>query len=386
MKNKPFIIFAGMDWWYHSHAHADVQLAINLAIDRPVLFVNTLGMRMPLPSNTEQPLRRIFRKIASTSKLLKRPKSELKDFGVLSAINVPLFGSPKAAAVNARIVAAQVRWALRRLGISQPICVVTIPTAIDVVDRMESADVIYYRSDNHSADPGVNPELIRSYEDRMFARASYVLYSSRALLESEHDRHKGKAVFFDQGIDAAKFLAPAPINEPLDLASIPRPRIGYYGQLEPHGVDMDLLCRTAREIPEASLVLVGNSAVDTTLLAAFSNVYMLGAKPHAQIPAYGHGFDLAIMPRPDSLWSRSTNPIKLKEYLALGLPIVSTWIPELAYYQDVVRVANTPDEFIAAIRKTLQDGGVGSAESRRALVAEATWSKRAEQLVELTAI
>jgi glycosyltransferase involved in cell wall biosynthesis len=373
-----------MDWWYHSHAHADVQLAINLGRDRPVLFVNTLGMRMPLPGNTEQPVRRILRKIASTSKLFQQPKPELAAFGVLSPVNVPLFGSPRAAAMNASMVARQVRWAAKRIGIKGAVCVVTIPTAIDVVERLDVRDVLYYRSDNHSADPGVNAPLIRTYEDRMFSRATHVLYSSRALMEAEHDRHRGKAVFFDQGIDATKFLAPKPLVEPPDLANIAHPRIGYYGQLEPHGVDMELLCRTAREIPEANLVLVGNSAVDTGTLASLPNVHLLGAKAHAEIPAYGHGFDVAIMPRPDSLWSRSTNPIKLKEYLALGLPIVSTWIPELAYYDDVVRIGRTPEEFIAAIKSTLVDGGAGTVASRKARVADATWSTRADQLVRLT--
>ena len=384
MNKTPFVIFAGMDWWYHSHAHADVQLAINLAHDRPVLFVNTLGMRMPMPGTTEQPFRRIFRKIKSTSKLFKQPDSNLPGLGVLGAVNVPMFGSPRAAAINASVVAAQVRWACRRIGATKPICIVTIPTAIDVVERLDVEDVVYYRSDNHSADPGVNPVIIRQYEDRLFERARIVLYSSNALMNAESDRHKGKAVFFDQGIDAAKFLAPRPIKEPQDLAGIPHPRIGYYGQLEPHGVDMALLLRTAKEIPEASLVLVGNSAVDTSELAKCSNVHLLGAKPHEEIPSYGYGFDLGIMPRPDSDWSKSSNPIKLKEYLALGLPIVSTWIPELEYYKDVVRIGRTHDEFVAAVRQTLLDGGVGTTESRKARVADATWANRAKYLVRLT--
>ena len=376
-----FVVFAGMDWWYHSHAHADVQLAKNLAITEPVLFVNTIGMRMPLPGNTEQPFRRIVQKIKSTSKLFRRPQSDNGSFGVLSAINVPMFGSPRAAAMNAAAVALQVRLACHRLAIVRPVCIVTIPTAIDIVERMEVADVWYYRSDNHRADPGVDRDLITLYEDRLFERATKVLYSSQALMDSEQDRHGGKAIFFDQGIDAELFLGSVPSQEPFDLACIPHLRIGYYGQLEPHGVDMELLLRTAREIPEASVVLVGSSAVDTSALAALPNVYLLGRKLHAEIPSYGHGFDVAIMPRPDSEWSRSSNPIKLKEYLALGLPIVSTWLPELEYYKDVVRVGRTPDEFVTAVRASLADGGVGTPASRKDRVANATWANRASELI-----
>jgi glycosyltransferase involved in cell wall biosynthesis len=278
-------------------------------------------------------------------------------------------------------VALQVRLACRRLGVTRPVCIVTIPTAIDVVERMDVADIWYYRSDNHRADPGVDRDLITTYEDRLFARATTVLYSSRALMNAESQRHNGKAIFFDQGIDAELFSVGRQTVEPADLAAIAHPRIGYYGQLEPHGVDMELMVRTARDIPEANLVLVGNSAVDTSELAALKNVHLLGAKPHSEIPSYGHGFDVAIMPRPESEWSQSSNPIKLKEYLALGLPVVSTWLPELDYYKDVVRVGRTSDEFVDAIRATLADGGSGTVESRQQRVAGATWANRAAEII-----
>ena len=376
-----FLLFAGVDWWYHSHAHADVQLAKNLAATEAVLFVNSIGMRMPLPGNTEQPLRRVFKKMKSTFKLLRRPELEKTNFGILSAISLPLFAFPRGAALNSIAVAIQVKLACCRVGVRRPVCIVTIPTAIDVVERLNVADVWYYRSDNHRADPGVDRALITVYEERLFARATRVLYSSQALMEAEKGRHQGKAVFFDQGIDAGLFMASDAGDEPADLACIPHPRVGYYGQLEPHGVDMKLLLRTAREIPEAHFVLIGTSAVDTSELSALRNVHLLGYKPHAEIPSYGHGFDVALMPRPDTEWSRSSNPIKLKEYLALGLPIVTTWLPEVEYYKDVVCIARTPDDFVAAVRASLIDGGVGTVALRKQRVANATWANRANEII-----
>ena len=89
-------------------------------------------------------------------------------------------------------------------------------------------------------------------------------------------------------------------------------------------------------------------------------MHWLGFRPYEEIPRYGAGFDVAIMPWRDNEWIRNCNPIKLKEYLALGLPVVSTDFPEVHRYASVVRIARSPEEFVQLVATTLDDGGPGN--------------------------
>ena len=105
----------------------------------------------------------------------------------------------------------------------------------------------------------------------------------------------------------------------------------------------------------------------------------LGYRPYEQIPGLGAGFDVALMPWLRNGWIEACNPIKLKEYLALGLPVVSTDFPEVRHYEHVVRVADDHDSFVELVRLTMRDGGQGSPQSRREAVSGSTWERRAQR-------
>ncbi|MGH9156153.1 MAG: glycosyltransferase [Acidimicrobiales bacterium] len=378
-----YICFSAQDWWYHNQAHSDFQLMRGVAATRTVLLINSIAMRMPLPGRSPQFLRRIARKAASMAKLLRQPLPDLPGYWVLTPFIVPLYGFGWARAANARLVRLQVALAARRLGIGEAVCIVTVPTAWEVARSMANRGLVYNRSDKHSAFEEVNQEYIRSLEDQLLRSADRVLYVSRTLMATEASLTGNRSVFLDHGVDLVHFTGDADVVEPADLAAIPRPRIGFFGGLDDYTVDFDLLERLAREIPEAHLVLVGDATCSMARFDRMHNVHALGFRAYADIPAYGSGFDVAIMPWLSNDWIRHSNPIKLKEYLALGLAVVSTDFPEVRPYDHLVRVAENPDDFMALVRETLDDGGLGSPAERRAAVAGASWARRAEQLIGL---
>ncbi len=120
---------AGIDWWYDSHAHSEAQLMRRVARTRRVLFVNSVGMRLPMPGRDSDALRRIARKVSSMCRVVRRPVSDAPNFYVLSPIVVPLYASPTGRAFNAIVVRTQVKLAEWLLGIRSPIRLVTLPTA-----------------------------------------------------------------------------------------------------------------------------------------------------------------------------------------------------------------------------------------------------------------
>jgi len=378
-----YVCFSAQDWWYHNRAHSDFQLLTRVAEHRKVLLVNSIGLRMPLPGRSTQFLRRILRKAGSVARLVRKPLPDVPGFHVMTPLPFPFYAKPWQRAVNARLVRAQVRLVSLFLGIREPIMVVTIPTAWDVIRPVRRRALLFNRSDRHSAFPEADGAAIRALEDALLAGSDHILYVSRALQQDESGLTGERAHFLDHGVDLDHFRRVPAERLPAELAHIPGPVVGFFGSLDDYLVDFDLLEEVAAKLPDVSLVLIGDATCSMERFERYPNVHWLGFQPYERIPAFGTAFDVAIMPWLDNDWIRHANPIKLKEYLALGLAVVSTDFPEIAHYRDVVRVATDRAAFVDLIRETIEDGGPGSQEIRRKSVLTASWDSRARELMDL---
>ncbi|MGZ7013049.1 MAG: glycosyltransferase [Acidimicrobiales bacterium] len=381
-----WICFSAQDWWYHNQAHSDFQLLRRVGQRRPVLLVNSIGLRVPLPGRSTQPLRRIGRKLQSVARRTTRPDPSNPGFHVMTPLPFPSYGSPTARRIGAWLVRVQIERAARRIGVIQPgrpdpVIVLTIPTAIDVASDIPHSALVMNRSDKHSGFPEADGQVVRELEIRSLGAAQRIFYSAQALMLDEAEFTGDRARLLDHGVDVVHFT-PRPEREiPTDLREIPGPRVGFFGGLDDYLVDFDLLEVLARSLPDVQLVLIGDATCSLDGLEALDNVHILGFKSYAEIPAYGSGFDVGLMPWKDNEWIRHSNPIKLKEYLALGLPIVSTDFPEVHRYEHLVRIARSPQEFVKAVEQTLQDGGLATPAERRAAVEHSTWDAAAGLLL-----
>lgn len=380
---RGIVFFSAQDYWYHNRAHSDFQLSKGLALERTVVLVNSIGMRMPTSGGTTQPLRRVLRKARSIARAVRRPEAGLPNLVVMSPLILPLYGSPAGRRANAVLVSAQVRLLLWWLGVRPLDVIVTIPTAADVVDRIPHATLTVNRSDKFSAFTEANQPVIEALERRLLADADIVVYVSHTLLEEERSAVRGTPHFLGHGIDVDHFTVPDDAPPPSDLAGIAHPVVGFFGGIDDYVVDLELLRRTADSLTEGTLLLIGDATCDINELTDHPRVRWLGPRDYADIPSYGAAFDVAIMPWLDNEWIRHCNPIKAKEYLALGRPIVTTYYPEVEPFQDVMAVAKSPDEFVLLVHEAVQTGGEGSPQSRRDAVAEDTWLARSRELLRL---
>ncbi|HEY0636034.1 MAG TPA: glycosyltransferase [Pseudonocardiaceae bacterium] len=374
------VVFAGLDWWYHNRAHSDFQLATRLSTRRRVLLVNSIGTRLPQPGRTSGIGRRLRNKLRSVLRGVRRPDPErLPEFWVYSPLVVPAYGSALGRRLATALVRAQVAVVRRWLRITEPALLVTPPTAWPVVRDLRRGALVYNRSDKHSAFAEVDTAAIAALESELLRAADHVLYVSHELRDEDAPLVGERAVFLDHGVDADLFRPD--VAEAAALAGVPRPRVGYFGTFRDHTVDGALLLHLARSLPEVAFVLVGPSSMDLDALTALPNVHRFGQQEHRDVPAFGVGFDVGIMPWLDNDWIRKCNPIKLKEYLALGLPTVTTDFPEAHRYAGLVRTVRGAEEFVAAVREELADRGDPAA--RRAAVAGETWDARAETVLRL---
>ena len=379
-----WVCFSGQDWWYHNRAHSDFQLMRRIAISRPVLFINSIGMRTPIPGRTTQVTRRIIRKVRSVLKFLKQPLPDTPDFHVLTPLILPFYGSRTLRAVNAWLVRQQVLLATNALGIDldDSVLFVTIPTAWDVVRPLPRRKLLANRSDLHSAFQEADQALIRKLEHELIVHSDLALYTSHELMRTEQSLAGDRGVFFDHAVDFERFAA-VQDGPPEELAPLPRPIVGFFGGIDDYVVNLDLLKRVAEEIPRCTLLLIGDATCPLDELVALPNVRWLGFRPYDEIPSYGAAFDVALMPWLCNDWIEHSNPIKLKEYLALGLPVVSTDFPEVRLYSDVIAIARDDDHFVELVADALDGKSVGTDQTRKARVAGATWDRRAEELIAL---
>lgn len=382
------VCYAGVDWWYHNRGHSECQIMQRLARRCPVLWINTLGMRAPSPGKTELVWRRYARKLRSTLRGLKRDAAS--GMWVYSPIFIPRYTEP-VVRLNGLLVAAQVALLLRHLGIRRPSAWVTVPTAWPAMRRNDSwVRTVFNRSDDFSRFPEADASLIAPLERSLLRACDNVVYVNHGLMGRETHLCRD-ARFLGHGVDYDHFanarLRPGPAPEA--LRDLPRPIVGFYGALDTYTIDLELMVKAARRVRQqhgGTLLVIGPAAMDISRLLAEPNVRYLGPVPYKDLPAYAACFDAGLMPWLRNEWIQACNPIKLKEYLALGFPIVSTEFPELAPYRELVYPSRTHEEFLNQIGRALAETNASLAARRRESVRRQTWDALTEQAAEMLGV
>lgn len=345
-----------------------------LARDNRVLWIDSLGNRAPRA--TIQDARRVGQKLSAALRTLGRPRQVDANIHVLSPLVLPAWQSPIAATINRRWLGLQIERAMSRLGFADPVVWCFLPSAAWVATSLRRRLLVYHCVDEFSEFTGAPPNLLE--QEAALARASdLVIVSSERLLRRKQALNP-RVALVRHGVDHAHFaqaLLPT-LDIPADLARLPRPRLGFFGLLE-DWIDAPLLEAVARAFPSGSLALIGREKADFARLKAMPNVHFLGARPYASLPAYCRGFDVALMPFRLNELTLNSNPLKVREYLAAGLPVVSTAIPEIESL-GLCAIGRDSAEFIAAIQRALVDPGPSPARSES--VRDQGWERRVEEI------
>jgi len=164
-----------------------------------------------------------------------------------------------------------------------------------------------------------------------------------------------------------------------DLATLPRPVVGFYGTIQ-DWVDLELIAHLARSQPKWSFVLLGQIMVPTDAVSGLSNVHLLGKRKHHELPAYCKGFDVGLIPYRIDERMPFVNPIKLREYLSAGLPVVSTAVPEVLRYPHWCSVGNSHEDVHLAIQRALQEDSPERRRERSLAMEGETWQARLAEI------
>lgn len=370
-----------------------------LSKENDILWINYHGSRRPEVNTTD-----LKDMCAALKRVAHGVQRVSPSFVQMTPLVIPGAASPMLESLHQRMVITQIRRAIRHVRDHdrRPIQVWSFaPDVPYLVGALDEECFLYYCVDEYRQFEGFDPERIATAEDELMDRADVVITSSQPLLNTKR-AHRGDAVLVRHGVDYDHFSSAwrTALAAPADLARIQRPIFGFFGLIH-HWVDRALLAEVARLRPDYSFVLIGDCKVDVSELQQIDNVFLIGRRPYEELPAYCTAFDAGLMFFVDSPMTRNINPVKMYEYLAAGLPIVSTPLPEAERFMveppadGPIRFAKTPQQFAEACDQVL-GCGTGSQSVRTPaasryhtrekisrIVRNETWSAKVEYLSDI---
>lgn len=374
MTRPAIICFAGDDW--DGNPHSRHHIMRRLAGRWDVLFVEGLAMRT-LAVGGGGEARRVMRKLRARAGL----RTVADGLHVLRPLPIPPAGRV-GRAVQLAALRRQLLVARRGAGIVGPaLSWFSQPMAAPLRGRIgDRASVLYYQ-DRYDAFSHVDGPLLRRLVAELARGCDLAVASSEDLAGELRDLG-AEPVLVRHGVELERFAESPP--PPEDLAGLERPLVGFVGLLDDY-LDFDCLIAAADALEHGTLVLVGGANVDVTALERHPRIQILGRRPYDAIPSYLGAFDCCLSPFAITRLTVGVNPIKLREYLAAGRPVVSTPLPEILPYRDVVSVADGPAAFADAVRAIVRPGADPPAArvARRARVAGESWDAVAARIDEL---
>jgi glycosyltransferase involved in cell wall biosynthesis len=372
MTGRDFVILSD-DW--NGLPTSAIHLFRRLARRNRVFWFNTVG-RMPRLRLADAG--KVLRVLGSwAGRRVPSSAADIPDgVQVVNPIMVPWF-KPLVRRFNRFSLLRKYRKLCLRHAITDPVLMTTFPYAVDFLKAVPDAIKVYYCVDDFLDYPGVNHADWARMEAELLEAVDGLVVTSRYLARKRvNDR---PLLHLPHGVDFDHFQVP-PSAEPVPaLEALPRPIVGFFGLIS-SWVDQDVIADLSEHFQDVSFVLLGRSEVGLDRLAGRRNVHCLGFVPYADLPRYARYFDVGLIPFVLNQLTRAVNPVKLMEYLALGLPVLSTRLPELETLTGPIRLAVTREEFRAGLREILAERGPQTQGEARAFSRVNTWDQRVEQL------
>jgi glycosyltransferase involved in cell wall biosynthesis len=242
--------------------------------------------------------------------------------------------------------------------------------------------LVYYCIDEWSEFDSVDRTRLPELERQLCRQADIVFTTSMGLLERKKV-HNPETHLASHGVDQPHFASALDERTPIaeEMRGLSGPVIGFFGLIE-SWIDVDLFAYLAEKRPDWNIVVVGRSHVDIAKLKAYPNIILTGRRPYEELPSFAKAWDVALCPFLLNELTRNVNPIKLREYLAAGLPVVSTGIPEVIHYADQCYIANGPEAFLAACERALAEDSPERRRQRSMAMKAETWEARVNAIGE----
>lgn len=364
------VVYFGNDWSAENRTSSH-HVAERLAGRTCVLYVDAPGLRAPKANARD--LKKIWRGLLS----VLRPPQRVRDrLWQMSIPQIPFRWLPFVRRANVLVGKLLVKRALKRLGCRKTVSWFAVPHPAYLAGAFGEAAVIYYCIDDYAALPDVDARAVADMDAHLTSRADQVFVASARMLEAKRPL-RPSTVLAPHGVDVTLFRTASDPCLPVAPAArnLGSPVIGFFGLIE-EWIDLDLVAELAERRPRWTFLMIGRLAVDPGRLKGLPNVVFAGPQPYRSLPGWAKAFDVAIIPYRLTRQVVNSAPLKLREYLATGKPVVAVPAPEIERFNGLVRIASGPEQFIREIETALSTDTAADRARRIDATSAMTWDAR----------
>ncbi|SQD77367.1 glycosyltransferase family protein [Moritella yayanosii] len=383
MKNAQWIVF-GEDWGRHPSSTQHLMKC--MTNQHYVYWVNSIGLRRPKWTDGKRIIEKFKQLKNATNNDFNQGNTQQdtgkQPLGILAPVAIPWPGSYIAYVINRLLLTYQTRALLAKHKIKGKvprILWLSLPTGRCVIGTLEEDIVVYYAGDDFSALNGVDHKQVSFEETELVKKADIIFVASENIA-----RHlpQEKTYLLLHGVDLKHFssVCKRPYNYPKsDLV------VGYYGSIT-SWLDFELIRFLALSRPDVTFLFIGRIEITDCELFEYNNIIHLPDMPHEQLIQYAANWQVSLIPFVDNEQIRACNPLKLREYLAIGHPIISTKYPAVLPFRDCIYVADDKYHMLEQlnIALLLPNNKLEKLTARsRKMVESATWQARCDLVTRL---
>ena len=376
------ILFATADWdepYWTNKQHCAKTLA---SLGVKVLYVESIGLRSPKP-NSPKDIKRILGRIKKAAySYLVGPSKGSEGVYVVSPLAIPGIGSSAIRAkVNTWLLDILVKTSTKKLRFRNALVWAYHPLIGSCLDMPQVSRALYHCVDDLSAVPGIDAEDFRQAEVKFIKQVNCCYVTAPNLLK-KCIPYNSSTQYLANVVDIEHFSQAEGSKKecPIPLRAIPEPRIAYHGVLSDFKVDFSLLIECAQMRPNWSFVVIGEEREGqrdplVVKLRRLKNVYFLGYIPYKDMPSYLNNMNVGILPSLINQYTKSMFPMKFYEYIATGLPVVSTPLDFTKSVGAGLLISENAAGFVDALRVQLEKGRLSKKETEK-IIGDNTWRAR----------
>ena len=368
--NEPNLVVFSDDWGRHPSSCQ--HLVRELLDDFHVCWVNTIGTRLPrLDAYT---LARGGEKLWTW--MTTRPREPGGDSGnplVIARAMWPSFRSSLGRRFNRRALTRAVDAAVDQD--EDGVAVTTLPIVADLVGRLPVDRWVYYCVDDLAQWPGLDRVSLERLERELVEKVDEIVAVNEHLVGRMASFGR-KASLLTHGVDLDNWTE-GPLPAPsLDFEALADPLVVFWGVVD-RRLDVDLLRRLGERLEGGTIALVGPPNNPDPNLDAIPGLRRIGPVPYDALPAWASRASVLIMPYADMKATQAIQPLKLKEYLATGKPVVCSRLPAVVEWQDACDVVDSANAFAERVVERVRSGVTVQQVAARDRLAGESWAEKA---------
>lgn len=377
IENELIICFSNNEW---AAVPTSKEHAMRVFSEKNrVFYIENIGQRKPFFKFDD--LKKIFRRLKNWS---NGPQKENNNLTIVSPVFIPSYNK-FFRFLNQKILIHQIKKIIGK-DFRRPILWVSIPTAADLVGKLNEKLSIYHCVDDFSAFEVLDFNLISRLEKKLMEKVDLIFVSNFALSKIKAKIYPKKTFFVPHGGNVENFVN---VNnkkngEPFNLKKIPHPRVAFAGKIG-YSTDLSLVDFLAEKNPEISFVLLGPIGFDVlkneiNLLKKQKNVYFLGKITYQKLPVYFKYLDVFLLSYRLTKQIKYSQPQVMYEYLATGKPTVSVDISAANQFKNLIYLAKNFRRFDWQLKKAVKENSEILRQKRIKIARENSWPKRIEEI------